>query len=103
MKSVFKKLFKTLLTSCLICFCAVIILMISNRIMGVYRVGIAYILLGGLGFIMLTAGMILVRFDYIFKKEKPKRVARRTTENPKQKTQTHPKNIQRKSRRREIS
>ena len=55
--------------------------------MGVYRVGIAYILLGGLGFIMLTAGMILVRFDYIFKKEKPKRVARRTTENPKQKTQ----------------
>ena len=34
--------------------------------MGVYRVGIAYILLGGLGFIMLTAGMILVRFDYIF-------------------------------------
>ena len=75
-------------------FCAMIILMISNRIMGVYRVGIAYILLGGLGFIMLTAGMILVRFDYIFKKEKPKRVARRTTENPKQKlkhTQKHTK------------
>ena len=103
MKCVFKKLFKTLLTSFLICFCAIIILMISNKIMGVDRVGMAYILIGSLAFIMLSVGMILVRFDYIFKKEKSKRVNRKTTQKPKQQTQTHPKNIQRKSRRREIS
>lgn len=103
MKSVFKKIFKTLLTSFLICFCVMIILMISNRIMGVYRVGMAYVLLGALSFIMLSVGIIFARFDYIFKKEKPKRVNRKPNETSKQKTKTHPKNIQRKSRKREIS
>ncbi|WP_455543018.1 hypothetical protein [Intestinibacter sp.] len=103
MKSVFKKIFKTLITSFFICFCAMIILMISNKIMGVDRVGMAYVLLGGLCFLMLSVGLILARFDYIFKKENPKKINKKPNEKPKQKTKTHPKNIQRKSRKREIS
>ncbi|MEI3233888.1 MAG: hypothetical protein V8S33_05575 [Intestinibacter bartlettii] len=68
MKNVFKRIFKTLLTSLLVTFFAMLVLMIGNKIMGVERVGIVYILLGGLCFSMLFVGLIFARQDYIFNK-----------------------------------
>lgn len=68
MKNVFKRIFKTLLTSLLVTFFAMLVLMIGNKIMGVERVGIVYLLLGGLCFSMLFVGLIFARQDYIFNK-----------------------------------
>ena len=74
MKNVFKRIFKTLLTSLLVTFFAMLVLMIGNKIMGVERVGIVYLILGGLCFSMLFVGLIFARQDYIFNKT-PKRRA----------------------------
>ena len=74
MKNVFKRIFKTLLTSLLVTFFAMLVLMIGNKIMGVERVGIVYLILGGLCFSMLFVGLIFARQDYIFNKT-PKRLA----------------------------
>ena len=68
MKNVFKRIFKTLLTSLLVTFFAILVLMIVNKIMGVERVGIVYLILGGLCFSMLFVGLIFARQDYIFNK-----------------------------------
>ena len=97
MKNVFKRIFKTLLTSLLVTFFAMLVLMIGNKIMGVERVGIVYLLLGGLCFSMLFVGLIFARQDYIFNKT-PKRTSRRPV-----KTKTPQNNIQRNNKRREIS
>ncbi len=45
-----------------------LVLMIGNKIMGVERVGIVYLLLGGLCFSMLFVGLLFARQDYIFNK-----------------------------------
>lgn len=103
MKNVFKRIFKTLLISLLVTFFAMIILMISNKIMGVDRVGIAYILLGGLCFSMLFTGLILARFDYIFKKTQPKNITNKQVKRNTQSKKTPQRNIHRKSHKREIS
>lgn len=103
MKNVFKRIFKTLLASILVTFFAMIVLMIGNKIMGVDNVGIAYVLLGGLCFSMLFVGLILARFDYIFGKKQPKKVNDKKVKASAKNTKTHPKNIQRKSHKREIS
>ena len=63
MKNVFKRIFKTLLTSLLVTFFAMLVLMIGNKIMGVERVGIVYLILGGLCFSMLFVGLIFARQD----------------------------------------
>ena len=102
MKNVFKRIFKTLLTSLLVTFFAMLVLMIGNKIMGVERVGIVYLLLGGLCFSMLFVGLILARQDYIFNKT-PKRTSRRPVKKEVQRTKTPQNNIQRNNKRREIS
>ena len=91
MKNVFKRIFKTLLTSLLVTFFAMLVLMIGNKIMGVERLGIVYILLGGLCFSMLFVGLIFARQDYIFNKT-PKRTSRRPVKKEVQRTKT-PKTI----------
>ena len=79
-----------------------LVLMIGNKIMGVERVGIVYLLLGGLCFSMLFVGLIFARQDYIFNKT-PKRTSRRPVKKEVQRTKTLQNNIQRNNKRREIS
>ena len=98
MKNVFKRIFKTLLTSLLVTFFAMLVLMIGNKIMGVERVGIVYLLLGGLCFSMLFVGLIFARQDYIFNKT-PKRTSRRPVKKEVQRTKTPQNNIQRNNKR----
>ena len=93
MKNVFKRIFKTLLTSLLVTFFAMLVLMIGNKIMGVERVGIVYLLLGGLCFSMLFVGLLFARQDYIFNKT-PKRTSRRPVKKEVQRTKTPQNNIQ---------
>ena len=95
MKNVFKRIFKTLLTSLLVTFFAMLVLMIGNKIMGVERVGIVYLLLGGLCFSMLFVGPIF--------NKTPKRTSRRPVKKEVQRTKTPQNNIQRNNKRREIS
>ena len=102
MKNVFKRIFKTLLTSLLVTFFAMLVLMIGNKIMVVERVGIVYLILCGLCFSMLFVGLIFARQDYIFNKT-PKRTSRRPVKKEVQRTKTPQNNIQRNNKRREIS
>lgn len=90
MKNVFKRIFKTLLTSLLVTFFAMLVLMIGNKIMGVERVGIVYLLLGGLCFSMLFVGLIFARQDYIFNKT-PKKELVEDQLRKKYKGRKHPK------------
>ena len=83
MKNVFKRIFKTLLTSLLVTFFAMLVLMIGNKI-------------------MLFVGLIFARQDYIFNKT-PKRTSRRPVKKEVQRTKTPQNNIQRNNKRREIS
>ena len=106
MKNVFKRIFKTLLTSLLVTFFAMLVLMIGNKIMGVERVGIVYLLLGGLCFSMLFVGLMSKRFFIwfiLFFNKTPKRTSRRPVKKEVQRTKTPQNNIQRNNKRREIS
>lgn len=103
MKNVFKRIFKTLLISLIVTFFSIIAMFIFNRIMGVNSAIIAYILLGGLCFLMLFVGLILSRYDKIFNTKQNKKASHRQVKKHNNNTKTPQRSIQRKSHKREIS